>query len=105
MCYINFDAKRLFRGIVNRPTEIHSREFIIEQTDKTLPFTCILRHLQREHKIQERVFDLARCFAEHGGTVENIKKCQQIDEEHKELVICVAKQAGHRKVVIQGPKR
>ena len=38
MAYIDFNAKRLFRGIIHRPTEIHSREFMIEQDDKKLVY-------------------------------------------------------------------
>jgi hypothetical protein len=34
MAYIDFNAKKLVRGIINLPTEIHSREFLIEQTGK-----------------------------------------------------------------------
>ena len=36
--YIDFDEKWLFRGVINLPVYIHSREFMIEQTDKTKAF-------------------------------------------------------------------
>lgn len=97
LAYIDFHSNTLFRGLVNRPVEIHSREFMIEQTDKMLAFTCILRRLQNEHKIKERVFDLARCFVEHGPIQCNIRKYQKIDTEHRELILCAAAQAGHKK--------
>jgi hypothetical protein len=70
---------------------------MLEQTDKKLTFTCKLRKLQHDHKIRERVFDLARCFAEHGRTEANIKKYNKLDCEHKELALCAAAKAGHRK--------
>ena len=28
LCYIDFDEKALFRGLINRPSEIHAREFL-----------------------------------------------------------------------------
>ena len=96
MCYVDFDSKTLFRGILNRPVDLPSREFLLTQADKTLKFTCILRRLQEEHKIRERVFKLARCFAEHGKTADNVKKYQTIDKEHTELILCAASQAGHK---------
>ena len=96
MCYIDFDSKTLFRGVVNRPIDLTSREFMLTQADKVLTFTCILRRLQEEHKIRERVFKLARCFAEHGKTEDNVQKYQAIDREHKELILCAASKAGHK---------
>jgi hypothetical protein len=41
MAYIDFDEKLLFKGLINRPTEIHSREFMICQDDKKLKFTTL----------------------------------------------------------------
>jgi hypothetical protein len=45
MCYINFDSKTLFRGIINRPVDLPnrpvdlpSREFMLTQADKVLTF-------------------------------------------------------------------
>jgi endonuclease/exonuclease/phosphatase family metal-dependent hydrolase len=72
MAFIDFNAKRLFRGIIHRPTEIHSREFMIEQDDKKLIFTCIARTKFNAHKIPERVFKLVADFAVHGATKQNI---------------------------------
>jgi hypothetical protein len=97
LAYIDFDSQMLFRGQVNRPVEIGSREFMLEQTDKKLAFTCKLRKLQYDHRINERVFKLARCFAEHGDTEENVKMYNKLDTEHKELVLSAASKAGHRK--------
>jgi hypothetical protein len=97
LAYIDFDCQMLFRGQVNRPVEIGSREFMLEQTDKKLAFTCKLRKLQHDHRIRERVFKLARCFAEHGDTEANVRMYNKLDTEHKELVLSAARKAGHRK--------
>lgn len=43
MSYVDFDENLLFKGLINRPTELHSRQFMVEQTDKKLVFTCIAR--------------------------------------------------------------
>jgi hypothetical protein len=76
--------------------EIGPREFMLEQTDKKLAFTCKLRKLQHDHRIRERVFKLARCFAEHGDTEANVRMYNKLDTEHKELVLSTARKAGHR---------
>ena len=97
MAYIDFDAKRLFRGLTHRPTEIHSREFMIEQADKKLKFTCIARTKFNEHKIPERVFKLVAAFAEHGATSKNLKQFMQLDKEIVNLIIAAAKKACKKK--------
>lgn len=53
MAYIDFDEKLLFKGLINRPTEIHSREFMICQDDKKLKFTTLARTQFNHHKIHE----------------------------------------------------
>jgi hypothetical protein len=68
MAYIDFDKKLLFEGLINRPTEIYSREFMICQDDKKLKFTTLARTQFIHNKIQERVMQLAADFTEtqHG---------------------------------------
>ena len=36
--YVDFYEKLLFKGVINRPVELHSREFMIKQTDKKAAF-------------------------------------------------------------------
>lgn len=97
MAYIDFDEKLLFRGIINRPTEIHSREFMICQDNKKLSFTTLARTQFILHKIPERVMKLAADFTEHGPTVTNITTYAKLDKEIIELIICAAKKAGRKK--------
>ena len=73
MAYVDFDEKLLFKGLINRPTEIHSREFMVEQDDKKLRFTTIVRTFFLNHNIPERVFKLAALFAESGATQQNLR--------------------------------
>ena len=97
LAYIDFNEKALFKGIINRPTEIHCREFIIEQTDKQLLFTTMARTLFNNHKIAERVMALAASFVEHGTTDENIAAYVKLDTEIIDLIVSAAKQTSRRK--------
>lgn len=97
MAFIDFDEKLLFKGLVNRPTEIHSREFMICQDDKKLKFTTLARTQFIHHKIHERVMRLAADFTEHGPTEENITTYVKLDTEIIELTKCAAKKAGRKK--------
>ena len=97
MAYIDFDEKALFRGIINRPTEIHCREFVIEQTDKKLLFTTMGRTLFNNHKIAERVMALAADFVSTGATEENVEKYSKLDAEIIDLIVSAARQTSRRK--------
>ena len=90
LAYIDFDEKMLFRGLVNRPTEIHSRQFMVEQTDKKLVFTTVARTYFLRHKIPTRVFKLVALFAELGPTSANIRKFRRLDEEIISLIKAAA---------------
>ena len=96
LAYIDFDEKTLFRGLINRPTEIHSREFLIEQDDKKLKFTTLLRTHFINHKIAEKVFKMAASFTEFGATEQNIANYQCIDKQIMELVVSAMKKAGRK---------
>ena len=97
MAYVDFDEQALFKGIINRPTEIHCREFVIEQTDKKLLFTTMGRTLFNNHKIPERVMALAADFVATGATEENIAKYTKLDTEIIDLIVSAAKQTSRRK--------
>ncbi len=36
--YVDFYQKMLFKGIINRSVEVHSKEFQLKQTDKKVDF-------------------------------------------------------------------
>ncbi|KAL3784917.1 hypothetical protein ACHAWO_001204 [Cyclotella atomus] len=97
MAFVDFDEKILFKGLINRPTEIHSREFMICQDDKKLKFTTLSRTQFIIHKIAERVMALAADFVEAGATDNNIIRYAKLDTEIVELIKCAAKKAGRKK--------
>ena len=66
--YVDFNEKRLFRGTINRPVDIHSREFLVEQTDKTVTFQTVLEKSIVEDSVKENVFKMAKSFAQQGRT-------------------------------------
>jgi hypothetical protein len=41
MVYVDFDEKLLFKGLINRPTDLFAREILLEQSDKKLRFTTL----------------------------------------------------------------
>lgn len=96
MAFIDFDEKKLFRGIINRPTEISSREFLLEQENKKRLFTTAARTLYHQHKIIKRVMELAATFAESGATPDNIVAFGALDKEIIELTKAAAKKAGRK---------
>ena len=83
--YVDFNEKRLLRGTINRPVDIHSREFRIEQTDKTMEFQAVLENSFRSNKVKERVFKMAKSFAKQGPTKQNIQTYQKLDKQIKQL--------------------
>ena len=38
VAYVDFNTELLFKGIINRPVDIHAREFRLEQKDKVVKF-------------------------------------------------------------------
>jgi hypothetical protein len=96
MVYVDFDEKLLFKGLINRPTDLFARELLLEQIDKKLRFTTLARTYFIQHKIAERVFQLAAWFAEHGATALNMQHYRKLDDEIIELTIAAAKKAGRK---------
>eukprot|EP00956_Cyclotella_meneghiniana_P044565 scaffold323242_cov103-Cyclotella_meneghiniana.AAC.1 len=86
MAYVDFDEKKLFNGLINRPTVISSREFLLEQDDKKLKFTTAARTQLVTHKIAERVFALAAAFVETGCTPENLSTYNKLDDQIIEIL-------------------
>jgi hypothetical protein len=72
MMLADFDECKLFAGILNRPPPRHSREILIEQTDKVQAFMLTLLPRLKESNIQQRVYDLAPAFSDTGPTDANI---------------------------------
>jgi hypothetical protein len=96
LVYVDFDEKLLFKGLINRPTDMHAREFLLEQDDKKLRFTTQARTYFTEHRIPERVFQLAAQFTEHGATSQNIRTYKKLDTEIIELTVAAAKKSSRK---------
>ena len=62
--FVNFNEKRLFRGTINHQVDIHSQEFLIEQTDKTVAFLKVLEKSITANSVKEKVFKMAKSFAQ-----------------------------------------
>ena len=61
--YVGFNEKRLFRGVINRPVDIPSQEFSIEQTDKIVAFQKVHGKYMVVNSVKEKVFEMAKSFA------------------------------------------
>ena len=95
--YVDFNEKRLFRGTINRPVDIHSREFLVEQTDKTVTFQTVLEKSIVEDSVKENVFKMAKSFAQQGRTKKNIRTYQKLDRQIRELAKGAALKVGKKK--------
>lgn len=95
--FVDFEEKLLFRGLINRPVPLHSREFRIEQKDKVQEFLVqLIKHLKK-HKIKDRVFTLSKVFHRFGKTKQNVDKYQHLDREIRELAVAAASKVGKKK--------
>ena len=66
--YVDFDEKKPLQGVINRLVDIHSQEFLIEQTDKMVAFQKKLEKSMVKNSVRERVFKMAKSFAQRGKT-------------------------------------
>lgn len=97
LAYIDVDEQMLFRGILNRPVNHHSREITISQADKVQKFLELLNGQIQAHAIHTRTFKLAENFTIHGATDKNIQAYHDIYTEFLELSRASAKKAGRKK--------
>ena len=77
--YIDFNKKRLFGRVINQPVDIHSREFLIEQTDKMVAFQKVLEKSMIANSVKEKVFKIEKSFAQQGKT-KNIRTYHKLDK-------------------------
>lgn len=59
---------KLFQGIVNKPVELHTLEFKIEQKDKIKKFIDELIIQLKNQKIKSHIFSLVEMFVVDGAT-------------------------------------
>ena len=97
MAYVDMEQESMFAGLINRPPVAHSREILIEQEDKVQKFLREVQARFDEHTLAERVFELAKSFAEAGPSQENIDRYNKLYGQFLELVRGAAKKIGKKK--------
>ena len=79
--YVDFTEAKLIHGLISRPVPVHSREFMLSQTDKKLAFQKTMIKSIKHNQTKERVFSLAQKFIEEGLTKENEARYQMLDTQ------------------------
>ena len=95
--YADFNERALFAGIINRPLPLHSREILIEQSDKVQDFLASLYPVLDAHNYDERVFTLAKSFACSGATDSTVAKYQTLYGQFLEIVKGISNKVGKKK--------
>ena len=91
------DVRRLFRGAIHRPVEVHSRDFMINQSDKNAEFQRKMVETVRRQEIGRRVQELAMRFKKKERTERNVADYQQLDKEIMDIVLGTAHKVARRK--------
>ena len=77
--------------------DIHSQEFLIEQTDKMVAFQTVLEKLLRSNRVKEGVFKMAKNFAMRAKTKQNVRTYQNLEKQIKQLAKGSALKVGRKK--------
>ena len=96
MAYVDMDQHSLFAGLINRPPPPQSRDIRIEQEDKVQAFLRLLRGRFEDNNIEERVHALAKSFAEHKASSENIQSYTKLYGQFLEIVNGASKKLERR---------
>ena len=97
MCWVDFDEKLLFRGLINRPATMLTRQFTLHQADKVDAFIKELRAQIDAHGIPRKVVTLLNRFYENGATPELICEYNKLDKEYTDLIRAALNKTGHRR--------
>ena len=71
---MDFAEAKLFQGLLDRLVPVHSREFMLAQTDKKLAFQKEMIKNIKHNQIKERVLSLAEQFIKKDHTENNEKR-------------------------------
>ena len=77
--------------------DIHSQEFLIEQTDNTVAFQKVFEKSVTFNTVNERVFKMVKNFAKQGRTKQNVRTYQKLDKQIRELAKGAASKVGKKK--------
>ena len=97
LAYVDFNTKKLFKGVINRPVDRHAREFRLEQKDKVEKFLEEVVPQMEANNLKKRVFALAKDFHANGKTKENVRQYQKLDQQIREAVLATTKKVGKKK--------
>ncbi len=97
MMLADFDERKLFSGVLNRPPIRHSREILIEQTDKVQAFMLTLLPRLKASNLQQRVYDLIPRFIDTGPTDTNINDFHDCYTLFLQLARNAAAEVGRKK--------
>ena len=97
MMLADFDEQGLFSGVLNRPPPRHSREILIEQTDKVQAFMHTLIQRIKEINLQQRVYDLVPDFSDTGPTDAAIERFHDCYKLLLDLACTAASKVGRKK--------
>ena len=95
--WVDFDERVLFQGVINRPVQLHSREFLIEQDDKVQQFLQEFIKKLETAKIAEKTFSMARSFVSTSDHTELIGLYHAIYGEFLDLGNGTAQRVGRKK--------
>ena len=97
LAYADFDETRLFQGVINRPVSHHSREILLEQTDKIQAFLDDVIPRMTSHAIPARTTALATLFTQVGATEESIHAYNSLYKEFLDAAKASSKKVGRKK--------
>ena len=93
--HLDFYMDRLFQGIVNKPPNLHSRDFLIQQADKVQMFLEALLPLVKHQHMEERTVSVASEFFRKGNTTRAVTKYMKL--YGGVLDVSTTAKVGHRK--------
>ncbi|KAL7551610.1 hypothetical protein ACHAWF_018082 [Thalassiosira exigua] len=97
MAYVDFDEKTLFKGIIHRPVSVHSREFLIAQSDKVKGFLETLIPELHSHKIRAKAGELITLFASDGLTRANETRYHKVAADLHRIIMATVAKVGKKK--------
>ena len=97
LAFIDFKEELLFRGIIHRPVSVHSREFLMAQSDKVKTFLeTLIPELQR-HKIRDKAGELITMFAQDGLIGRNESRYHTVAKEINRIILAAVSEVGKKK--------
>ncbi|KAL7524975.1 hypothetical protein ACHAWF_006945, partial [Thalassiosira exigua] len=97
LAFIDFKEERLFRGIIHRPVSVHSREFLMAQSDKVKIFLETLIPELHRHRIRDKAGELITMFAQDGLTGRNESRYHTMAKKINKIILAAVSKVGKKK--------